>query len=154
MFLYLGSGSLPHWEKQTAENPQKTLLWLLGSLSIASYEPPSSLWLLANTTWSCEHKSQPPWGTSDSIIRWVNLFLGPWYHQQDAWWHTERLILLLESSIYLFSLTNTIRNGLREISCWDFKFNAASWSAWKEQPRHSPHFSSQHPRQLTLFKEA
>lgn len=116
--------------------------------------PPHSPWLPAITTWSYEHKSQPPWGTSYSIIRWVNLFLRAWYHQQDAWWHTERLILLLESSIYLFSLTNTIRNGLREISCWDFKFNAASWSAWKERPRLSSHFSSPNPRQLRLFTEA
>lgn len=146
----------PYWEKQTAEKLQEILPWLLWRLRhrLQWDTPPHSPWLPAITTWSYEHKSQPPWGTSYSIIRWVNLFLRAWYHQQDAWWHTERLILLLESSIYLFSLTNTIRNGLREISCWDFKFNAASWSAWKERPRLSSHFSSPNPRQLRLFTEA
>lgn len=154
MFMYMQSGLSPHWEKQATENLQEILPWLLWRLSIAFYETPSSPWLPAITVRSCEHRNQPPWGTSCSIIHWVNLFRRAWCHQQDAWWHTERLILLLESSIYLFSLTNTIRNGLREISCWDLKFNAASWSAWKEQPRLSPHFSSQNPRQPRLFTEA
>lgn len=153
MFVELQSGLSPRWKKQAADNLLEILLWLLQRLSMTFCESPPSRWLLTITTRSYEHKSQPSWGTSHSIVCWVNLFLRVWYHQQDAWWHTERLILLLESSVYLFSLSNAIRNRLGEISCWDFKFSAVSWSAWEEQPRLSSHFSSQYLRQLRLFTE-
>lgn len=154
MFVELQSGLSPHRKKQELATSWKFCNLFCKGWASPSVRAPSSPWLLTITTWSYEHKSQPSCRTSYSIICWVNLFLRAWYHQQDAWWHTERLILLLESSgAYLFSLTNAIRNGLEEISCWDFKFNAASWSAWEEQPRLNPHFSSQNLRQLRLFTE-